>query len=223
MCREAEVYRGTLSSQGSGATVAVWRHGVAAASGVVACFFWCTPDGDLPRVSGNGSVDYADLVEQLSPKQHAIQMRPSFLVTGENPPSESGGRTAVSSVNVYKILISSDTLDKQGEGGEGQNSQFYHEFERHFSDCRFNLICPSISERGCRKMGLQVEVSNAHKGNRDLNEEAVNVCEAGERHEVNFSFEAGHKLKVTFWHRRDLQGGNSIVPARFESPLTLGP
>ena len=229
MCREGEIYRGTLG-QGSGATVGVWRHSSATASRALSCFFWCTKDGDLPQVLGNGSVDYVDLLEELAPKQHPIQLRPSFLVNEEKPQSGGweggGGHTAISSVNVYRILISSDTLVEQEGGGGGNNSQFYHEFERHFSDCRFNLICPSMSERGCRKMGFQVEVSNADKEDRDLAEEAVNVCEAGESHGVDFSVEAGHKLKVTFWHRQELQGcGNSIDCLLFKPPMgpILGP
>ena len=50
-----------------------------------------------------------------------------------------------------------------------------------------------------------MEASNAHKDDLDLEEEAVNVCEAGERHMVDFSVGAEHQLSIKFMHRRDLK------------------
>ena len=50
-------------------------------SGMASCYFWCTHNGDLPQVVGDGSKDYTELLEELAPKQHEIKLRPSFLVT----------------------------------------------------------------------------------------------------------------------------------------------
>ena len=49
---------------------------------------------------------------------------------------------------------------------------------------------------------FQVEATNAHIDDFELKEEAVNVCSAGERHEVDFLQE--HKLRLKFMHRRSL-------------------
>ena len=49
---------------------------------------------------------------------------------------------------------------------------------------------------------FQVEATNAHIDDLELKEEAINICSAGERHEVNFLQE--HKLRLKFMHRRNL-------------------
>ena len=49
-----------------------------------------------------------------------------------------------------------------------------------------------------------METSNAHRDDLDLEEEAVNICHAGERHEVDFSVGASHELRVKLMHRRNL-------------------
>ena len=123
--------------------------------GMVSCYFWCTLDGELPKVVGDGSKDYSELLDELTLKQHEIRLRPSFVVTHGIPQTQDRTSLAISSAFVYKISLSSETLEKQG--GDGDYSKFQFVFERHFSDCKFNFICPSMSpDQGCSDMWFQV-------------------------------------------------------------------
>ena len=132
--------------------------GMRPASGLASCYFWCTHDGELPQVVGDDSEDYRELLEELAPNQHEIRLRPSFKVIEGPPQSEDEGSHAISSAFVYKILLSSETMEKQDR--EGNFTSFHYEFERHFGDCKFNFICPSMLPSGqeCRDMGIQVSV-----------------------------------------------------------------
>ena len=126
------------------------------ASGMASCYFWCTHDGNLPQVEGVplpggrtfGSEEYRELLEELAPKQHEISLRPTQM--------EGKGGHAISTAFVYKISLSAENLEKIN--GEGNFSEFQYEFERHFSDCKFNFVCPSMSGQGCRDMWFQVRV-----------------------------------------------------------------